>query len=136
MEKRAAVVVSIQGGRQGRKGHARRRIWLWDRLQQPLAMAFIVVHQPPPYGGYRKHKCRYHRLTVRVSVSDSSDTCIYFEDFIFKIPNQEPILEARATLLWLDKNYRPTRIPPEVRSKLVQFVLHDKVEWFHFYGVK
>ncbi|KAL7605465.1 hypothetical protein Lser_V15G15076 [Lactuca serriola] len=76
------------------------------------------------------------RLTVRVRVSDSSATRIYFEDFIFKIPNQEPILEAHATLVWLDKNYRPTRIPREVRSKLVQFVLHDEEDSFHFCGGK
>ena len=34
----------------------------------------------------------------------------------------QPILEAKATAVWLDKNYRPIRIPPEVRSKLVNFV--------------
>ncbi|CAH1416917.1 unnamed protein product [Lactuca virosa] len=76
------------------------------------------------------------RFIVRVRISDSSATRMYFEDFIFKIPNQEPILEAQATLVWLDKNYRPTRIPPEVRSKLVQFVLHDEEDWFQFCGGK
>lgn len=64
------------------------------------------------------------RFTVRVRISDSSAARIYFEHFIVKIPNEEPILEARATAVWLDKNYRPIRIPPEVRSKFVQFIRH------------
>ncbi|XP_052882455.1 acyl-acyl carrier protein thioesterase TE3, chloroplastic-like isoform X2 [Gossypium arboreum] len=34
----------------------------------------------------------------------------------------KPILEAKATAVWLDKNYRPARIPPEFRSKFVQFL--------------
>ncbi|KVH97597.1 Thioesterase superfamily [Cynara cardunculus var. scolymus] len=41
------------------------------------------------------------RFAVRVRISDSS------------------------AALWLDKNYRPIRIPPEVRSKFVQFIRHD-----------
>ncbi|KAB2035536.1 hypothetical protein ES319_D04G158900v1 [Gossypium barbadense] len=34
----------------------------------------------------------------------------------------KPILEAKATAVLLDKNYRPARIPPEFRSKFVQFL--------------
>ncbi|KAI3720050.1 hypothetical protein L6452_20958 [Arctium lappa] len=64
------------------------------------------------------------RFTVRVRISDSSAARVYFEHFIVKIPNEEPVLEARATAVWLDKNYRPIRIPPEVRSKFVQFIRH------------
>ncbi|XP_030514171.1 acyl-acyl carrier protein thioesterase TE3, chloroplastic-like isoform X2 [Rhodamnia argentea] len=37
-----------------------------------------------------------------------------------------PILEAKATAVWLDKNYRPIRIPPEIRSKFVQFIRHEE----------
>ncbi|XP_059655497.1 acyl-acyl carrier protein thioesterase TE3, chloroplastic-like isoform X2 [Cornus florida] len=64
------------------------------------------------------------RFVVKVRVSDSSAARLYFEHLIFKLPNQEPILEAKATAVWLDKNYRPVRIPPEVRSKFVQFLRH------------
>ncbi|XP_057481574.1 acyl-acyl carrier protein thioesterase TE3, chloroplastic-like isoform X1 [Actinidia eriantha] len=66
------------------------------------------------------------RFVVKVRVSDSSAARLYFEHFIFKLPNEEPILEARATAVWLDKNYRPVRIPLEVRSKFVQFLRHDE----------
>ncbi|CAK9149320.1 unnamed protein product [Ilex paraguariensis] len=66
------------------------------------------------------------RFVVKVRLSDSSAARLFFEHFIFKLPNQEPILEARATAVWLDKNYRPVRIPPEVRSKFVQFLRHGE----------
>ncbi|CAL5419184.1 unnamed protein product [Camellia sinensis] len=66
------------------------------------------------------------RFVVKVRVSDFSAARLFFEQFIFKLPNEEPILEARATAVWLDKNYRPVRIPPEVRSKFVQIVRHEE----------
>ncbi|XAR72337.1 hypothetical protein NMG60_11018944 [Bertholletia excelsa] len=65
------------------------------------------------------------KFVVRVRVSDTSAARLYFEHFIFKLPNEEPILEAKATAVWLDKNYHPIRIPPEVRSKFVQFLRHE-----------
>ncbi|KAJ4961554.1 hypothetical protein NE237_021464 [Protea cynaroides] len=61
------------------------------------------------------------RFVVKVRVSGSSAARILFEHYIFKLPNEEPILEAKATAVCLDKSYRPTRIPPEIRSKFVQF---------------
>lgn len=64
------------------------------------------------------------RFVMKVRVSDSSAARLYFEHFIFKLPNQEAILEARATAVWLDKNYHPVRIPAEVRSKFNQFLWH------------
>ncbi|XP_042475452.1 acyl-acyl carrier protein thioesterase TE3, chloroplastic-like [Macadamia integrifolia] len=66
------------------------------------------------------------RFVVKVRVSGSSAARIFFEHLIFKLPNEEPILEARATGVWLDKNYRPARIPPEIRSKFVQFLRNEE----------
>ncbi|XP_024023248.1 acyl-acyl carrier protein thioesterase ATL3, chloroplastic [Morus notabilis] len=66
------------------------------------------------------------KFVVKVRISGSSAARLYFEHLIFKLPNQEPILEAKATAVWLDKNYRPVRIPPEMRSKLVQFLRHEE----------
>ncbi|KAM7508727.1 hypothetical protein LguiA_019180 [Lonicera macranthoides] len=60
-------------------------------------------------------------FVVKVRLSDSSAARLYVEHFIFKLPNREPILEARATAVWLDKSYYPVRIPQEVISKLVQW---------------
>ncbi|KAG2709358.1 hypothetical protein I3760_05G234900 [Carya illinoinensis] len=65
------------------------------------------------------------RFVVKVRVSGSSAARLYFEHFIFKLPSQEPVLEAKATAVWLDKNYRPVRIPSEMRSKVVQFMRHE-----------
>ncbi|MCL7023732.1 hypothetical protein MKW94_021656 [Papaver nudicaule] len=65
------------------------------------------------------------RFVVQVRISGSSSARLFFDHFIFKLPNQEPILEAKGTAVWLDKNYRPVRIPPEMRSKLVQFNRHE-----------
>ncbi|XP_030514164.1 acyl-acyl carrier protein thioesterase TE3, chloroplastic-like isoform X1 [Rhodamnia argentea] len=66
------------------------------------------------------------RFVVKVRVSNSSAARLYFDHFIFRLPNNEPILEAKATAVWLDKNYRPIRIPPEIRSKFVQFIRHEE----------
>lgn len=38
----------------------------------------------------------------------------------------QPILEAKATAVWLDKSYRPVRIPPEMKSKFAQFIRHEE----------
>ncbi|KAK8303656.1 hypothetical protein V6Z11_D04G165600 [Gossypium hirsutum] len=62
------------------------------------------------------------KFVVKARISNSSGARLYFACFIFKMPNEEPILEAKATAVLLDKNYRPARIPPEFRSKFVQFL--------------
>ncbi|KAB2087654.1 hypothetical protein E1A91_A04G126600v1, partial [Gossypium mustelinum] len=62
------------------------------------------------------------KFVVKARISNSSGARLFFEYFIFKMPNEEPILEAKATVVWLDKNYRPARIHPEFRSKFVQFL--------------
>ncbi|KAB5538191.1 hypothetical protein DKX38_015724 [Salix brachista] len=66
------------------------------------------------------------RFVVKVRISGSSAARLYFEHFIFRLPNEEPILEAKATGVWLDRKYCPVRIPPEFRSKFVQFLRHEE----------
>ncbi|KAI4357798.1 hypothetical protein L6164_001724 [Bauhinia variegata] len=66
------------------------------------------------------------RFVVKVRISGSSAARLYFDHFIFKLPNQEPILEAKATAVWLDKNYRPVRIPAEMKSKFVKFLRNEE----------
>lgn len=61
------------------------------------------------------------RFVVKVRVSGFSAARIFFEHFIFKLPDQEPILEAKGTAVWLDKNYRPIRLPSDLTMKLLQF---------------
>ncbi|KAM5563281.1 hypothetical protein ABKV19_018109 [Rosa sericea] len=65
-------------------------------------------------------------FVLKVRMSNSSAARLYFEQFIFKLPNQEPILEGTATVVWLNKDYRPVRIPSEVISKFVQFRRHTE----------
>ncbi|KAF2608150.1 hypothetical protein F2Q68_00046080 [Brassica cretica] len=64
------------------------------------------------------------RFVVKARVSGLSAARIYFDHFIFKLPNLEkkqPVLEAKGVAVWLDNKYRPVRIPPHIRSKFVQF---------------
>ncbi|KAG2321891.1 hypothetical protein Bca52824_015104 [Brassica carinata] len=61
------------------------------------------------------------RFVVKARVSGLSAARIYFDHFIFKLPNLEPVLEATGVAVWLDNKYRPVRIPPHIRSKFVQF---------------
>ncbi|KAK7306924.1 hypothetical protein VNO77_39554 [Canavalia gladiata] len=65
------------------------------------------------------------KFVVKVRISGSSAARLYFDHFIYKLPNQEPILEAKATAVWLDKNYRPIRIPAEMKSKFVNFIRNE-----------
>ncbi|XP_025701751.1 acyl-acyl carrier protein thioesterase TE3, chloroplastic isoform X2 [Arachis hypogaea] len=65
------------------------------------------------------------KFVVKVRISGSSAARLYFDHFIIKLPNQEPILEAKATAVWLDKNYRPIRIPAEMKSKFVKFIRNE-----------
>ncbi|OAE30095.1 hypothetical protein AXG93_1112s1120 [Marchantia polymorpha subsp. ruderalis] len=61
------------------------------------------------------------RYVVTAKLVSSSAARLNFEQFIYKLPNREVILEAKATVVCLDKNYKPTRIPAEFKSKLVMY---------------
>ncbi|CAH8254472.1 unnamed protein product [Arabidopsis lyrata] len=61
------------------------------------------------------------RFVVKTRISGLSVVRIYFEQFIFNLPNQEPILEAKGTAVWLDNKYRPARVPSQVRSYFGHF---------------
>ncbi|KAL3636071.1 Acyl-acyl carrier protein thioesterase te3, chloroplastic [Castilleja foliolosa] len=66
------------------------------------------------------------RFILKVRINDSSSVRMFFEHFIYKLPGLEPILEAKGTAVWLDKNYRPVRIPADMKSKLTQFIRHGE----------
>ncbi|KAG6557848.1 hypothetical protein Mapa_000616 [Marchantia paleacea] len=61
------------------------------------------------------------RYVVTAKLVSSSAARLNFEQFIYKLPNREVIVEAKATVVCLDKNYKPTRIPAEFKSKLVMY---------------
>ncbi|CAM8912896.1 unnamed protein product [Rhodiola kirilowii] len=73
------------------------------------------------------------KFVVKVRISGSSAARLFFEHLIFKLPNQEPVLEAKATAVWLDKTYHPVRIPPELRSKFSLFIRQgEPTDWLTF----
>ncbi|KAL8138071.1 hypothetical protein V2J09_004072 [Rumex salicifolius] len=61
------------------------------------------------------------KFVARVRMTEPSAARLYFEIFIYKLPNLEAVLEAKATTVWLDKSYRPVRIPTDVKSTIIQF---------------
>uniref|UniRef100_A0A0D9W7Z4 Thioesterase domain-containing protein n=1 Tax=Leersia perrieri TaxID=77586 RepID=A0A0D9W7Z4_9ORYZ len=61
------------------------------------------------------------RFVVKVRLASTKGIRMIFEHLIEKLPNRELILEAKATAVCLDKDYRPTRISPEFLSKLQFF---------------
>ncbi|EOA37498.1 hypothetical protein CARUB_v10011667mg [Capsella rubella] len=61
------------------------------------------------------------KFVVKSRITGVTIARVYFEHFIYKLPNQEPILEAKGTGVWLDNKYRVTRIPSDIRSNFVHF---------------
>ncbi|XP_021749925.1 acyl-acyl carrier protein thioesterase ATL3, chloroplastic-like [Chenopodium quinoa] len=66
------------------------------------------------------------KFVLKVTLAKYSAARVFFEHFIYKLPNHEPILEANSVGVLLDKNYRPVRFPTEVRSKLEEFMMHQE----------
>nr|TKW05857.1 hypothetical protein SEVIR_7G203900v2 [Setaria viridis] len=58
------------------------------------------------------------KFVVKVRLASIKGIRMIFEHIIEKLPNHEQILEAKATAVCLNKDYRPSRIPPELLSKL------------------
>ncbi|KAF0894061.1 hypothetical protein E2562_033950 [Oryza meyeriana var. granulata] len=65
------------------------------------------------------------KFVVKVRLASTRGIRMIFEHFIEKLPNRELILEAKATAVCLNKDYRPTRIPPEFLSKLQLFASEE-----------
>ncbi|PRQ25671.1 putative oleoyl-[acyl-carrier-protein] hydrolase [Rosa chinensis] len=66
------------------------------------------------------------KFVIKLRMTNSSAARLYLEQFIFKLPNLEPIFEGTATVVWLNKDYRPVRIPSEFISQFVQFHRHKE----------
>ncbi|XP_057527264.1 acyl-acyl carrier protein thioesterase ATL3, chloroplastic-like [Amaranthus tricolor] len=64
-------------------------------------------------------------FVVKSMVSEVSAARLFFDHFIYKLPNYEPIVEAKAVIVLLDKNHRPVRIPAQVKSNAKQFMSNE-----------
>ncbi|KAM0844407.1 hypothetical protein ACQ4PT_057051 [Festuca glaucescens] len=58
------------------------------------------------------------KFVVKVRLASIKGIRMIFEHCIEKLPNRELIVEATATAVCLNKDYRPTRISPEFLSRL------------------
>ncbi|XP_062224882.1 acyl-acyl carrier protein thioesterase TE3, chloroplastic-like [Phragmites australis] len=66
-----------------------------------------------------------YKFVVKVRLASIKGVRMIFEHSIEKLPNHEKILEAKATAVCLNKDYRPIRVPPELLSKLQLFLSED-----------
>ncbi|XP_051145927.1 acyl-acyl carrier protein thioesterase ATL4, chloroplastic-like [Andrographis paniculata] len=58
------------------------------------------------------------KFLVKLKIPGWSKTRIFIEYAIVKLPNLELILEGKATTVWIDKHYRPTRIPSTMLAEM------------------
>ncbi|KAG8065649.1 hypothetical protein GUJ93_ZPchr0004g39581 [Zizania palustris] len=63
------------------------------------------------------------RFVVKLRVVQIKGVRIIVDHLIETLPDRKLVLDARATAVCLDKNYRPTRVFPELSAKLHQFFL-------------
>ncbi|XP_047079585.1 acyl-acyl carrier protein thioesterase TE3, chloroplastic-like [Lolium rigidum] len=70
---------------------------------------------------YRTPLRRGGKFVVGVRVVQIKGARIRFEQFIETLPERELVLEVTATAVCLNKDHRPTRVFPEMSSKLQQF---------------
>lgn len=61
-------------------------------------------------------------FVVTARITGSSAVRLFFEHHIYKLPNREAVLEAKATVVCLDKNYKPVRFPADFKGKLAVFL--------------
>ncbi|KAF7027124.1 hypothetical protein CFC21_039196 [Triticum aestivum] len=70
---------------------------------------------------YLKPLRRGAKFVVKVRIVQIKGARILVDHFIETLPDHKLVLEATATIVCLNKDYRPTRVFPEMSSKLHQF---------------
>ncbi|KAL5216124.1 hypothetical protein ABZP36_007525 [Zizania latifolia] len=63
------------------------------------------------------------RFVVKLKVVQIKGVRIIVDHLIETLPDRKLVLNARATAVCLNKNYRPTRVFPELSAKIHQFFL-------------
>ncbi|CAM6096141.1 unnamed protein product [Calypogeia fissa] len=70
------------------------------------------------------------RYIVSTRVSGTTAARMYFEDSIYKLPQRELIVSCKATVVVIGENDRPTRIPDEIKAKLLRYKVRiDSTSW-------
>ncbi|KAL5208598.1 hypothetical protein ABZP36_033033 [Zizania latifolia] len=64
---------------------------------------------------------RGDKFVVKVRIAQIRGARIYVEHFIEMLPDRKLVLEATATVACLNREYRPTRVFPDLSSKLLHF---------------
>ncbi|KAF9607861.1 hypothetical protein IFM89_003565 [Coptis chinensis] len=65
------------------------------------------------------------RFVVKVRISGSSPLGYSLNMRFSSYQIKSPFSEAKAIAICLDKNYRPVCIPPELQSKVVQYLRNE-----------
>lgn len=65
------------------------------------------------------------RFVVAAKITGSSAARLYFEHNVYKLPNREAVLESKATVVCLDKNFKPVRFPAEFKSKIALYLREE-----------
>ncbi|CAI5513392.1 unnamed protein product [Closterium sp. NIES-64] len=61
-------------------------------------------------------------FVVTARVSGTTAARVFIEHTIYRLPDRERVLQGQATVVFLDKAYRPTRVPALFKARLTQFL--------------
>ena len=65
------------------------------------------------------------RFRVSVQVTELRGARVVLDQRIVRLPDEEPIVEAKAVAVFLDEAGRPMRVTPEIRNAFAPY-LHSK----------
>uniref|UniRef100_A0A0D9YW00 Thioesterase domain-containing protein n=1 Tax=Oryza glumipatula TaxID=40148 RepID=A0A0D9YW00_9ORYZ len=64
---------------------------------------------------------RGEKFVVRLSLGRIKGARIYAEQYIERLPDRKLVVESTATIICLNRKHRPTRVWPELSSKLLDY---------------
>ncbi|KAF0922110.1 hypothetical protein E2562_024681 [Oryza meyeriana var. granulata] len=69
---------------------------------------------------------RGDKFVVKLALGRIKGARIYAEQFIERLPDRKLVVESTATIICLDRKHRPTRVFPELSTKLLDlFSSHE-----------
>ncbi|GJP74582.1 hypothetical protein CLOP_g5143 [Closterium sp. NIES-67] len=61
-------------------------------------------------------------FVVTARVSGTTAARVFIEHTIYRLPDRQVVLQGQATVVFLDKAYRPTRVPALFKARLTQYL--------------